>query len=127
MSVDLKELAERIKGLTVIELIELFRELLGASGWASGAAPSDGAPPSADPPARDPNVRYEVIILKAGDRKVEVIKAVREITGLGLKEAKDLVEAAPKTVKEWLSWEEANEAAERLMAAGATAEIKPMK
>jgi len=114
---DLKELAERIKGLTALELIELFKELLDISGQTSVSGETS-------PPAEDPNARYDVVLLKVGDKKVEVIKAVREITALGLKEAKDLVEGAPKTVKEGLSKEEANRIAEKLIAAGATVQIK---
>jgi large subunit ribosomal protein L7/L12 len=111
------ELAERIKNHPVLEFADLVRELLTRID-PSFSSPSAGAPDSGLPTLCD------VILLKFGEKKVNVIKVVREITALGLKEAKDLVEAAPKAVKEKISKAEAEAIAAKLTEAGATVEIK---
>jgi len=117
----LAELAERIKGHPVLEFAELVKELLTRLDPVSGQA----APAAPSAPAQNEEMRlYEVILVSIGDKKVEVIKAVREITTLGLKEAKDLVEAAPKPVKDRLFRHEADAAAGKLTDAGATVDIR---
>jgi len=120
------EILEAVKGLTVLELAELvkaFEEEFGVSAAAPvavAAAPVAGAAA----PAVEEQTEFDVILAAAGDKKVNVIKVVREITGLGLKEAKDLVDGAPKPVKEKVSKEEAESIKAKLVEAGATVEIK---
>lgn len=120
------EILEAVKGLTVLELSELvkaFEEEFGVSAAAPVAVAAVGgaAAPAA---AVEEQTEFDVILTAIGDKKVNVIKAVREITGLGLKEAKDLVDGAPKPVKEKVAKEEAEAMKAKLTEAGATAEIK---
>lgn len=123
-----QEIVEAVKGLTVLELAELikaFEETFGVSAAAPvavAAAPAAAAPAAA--PAEEEQTEFDVILTSAGDKKINVIKVVREITGLGLKEAKDLVDGAPKPVKEKVSKEEAESIKAKLVEAGATVEIK---
>jgi len=116
---------EEVKALTVMELSELVKTLeteFGVSASAVAvAAPAAGAGAAA---AEEEQTEFTVVLKSAGGTKIAVIKAVREITGLGLKEAKDLVDGAPKSVKENVSKEDADSAAEKLKAAGAEVEIK---
>jgi len=118
-------LFEEIKGLTILEMAELVKALeeeFGVSAVAAvGAAPAAGG---AAAPAAEEKTEFDVILKNFGAKKLDVIKAVREITGLGLKDAKDLVEGAPKAVKEAVSKDEADKVAEALKAAGAEVEIK---
>lgn len=122
------EVKEFIKNMSVLELAELIKELeneLGVSAAAPvavAAAPAAGAAAAA--PAAEEKTEFEVILKSAGAKKLEVIKEIRALTNLGLKEAKDLVEGAPKTIKEAVSKEEANKIKEKLMAVGAEVEIK---
>ena len=117
-------LFEEIKGLTILEMAELVKALeeeFGVSAVAAvGAAPAAGAAA----PAVEEKTEFDVILKAAGASKLNVIKVVRELTGLGLKDAKDLVEAAPKTVKEAVAKDEAEKIAEQLKAAGAEVEVK---
>ena len=116
---------DEIKGLTILELSELVKaveEEFGVSAAPVAVAGAAGAAPAAA--AAEEKTEFDVILANFGDKKLDVIKAVRSITGLGLKEAKDLVEAAPKAIKEGVSKEEADKVAEELKAAGATVEIK---
>lgn len=120
---------EAIKGMTVLELAELVKALeteLGVTAAApvavAVAAPA-GAPAAAAPPAEE-QTEFTVILKEIGANKINVIKAVREVTTLGLKDAKDLVEAAPKAVKEGVNKEEAATIKAKLEAAGATVEIR---
>jgi len=117
-------LFEEIKGLTILEMAELVKALeeeFGVSAVAAvGAAPAAGAAA----PAAEEKTEFDVILKNFGAKKLDVIKAVREITGLGLKDAKDLVEGAPKAVKEAVSKDEADKVAEALKAAGAEVEVK---
>ena len=117
-------LFEEIKGLTILEMAELVKALeeeFGVSAVAAvGVAPAAGA----DAPAAEEKTEFDVILKAAGASKLNVIKVVREITGLGLKDAKDLVEGAPKAVKEAVSKDEAEKVAEALKAAGAEVEVK---
>jgi len=114
---------EEVKTLTVLELSELVKALeeeFGVSAAAAVAAPAAGAAAA----AVEEKTEFTPVLKAAGGNKIAVIKVVREITGLGLKEAKELVDNAPKAVKENVSNDEANEIAEKLKAAGAEVEIK---
>ncbi len=123
---DLNKMMEEIKGMSVMELNELVKMLeteFGVSAAAMAVAgPAAGA--AADAPAAEEQTEFNLILKEVGGNKIAVIKAVREITGLGLGEAKALVDGAPATVKEAMAKEAANEAVEKLKAAGAVAELK---
>lgn len=123
---DLTKLMEEIKGMTVLELndfVKMLEEEFGVSAAAMAVAgPAAGAGDAA--PAAEEQTEFTVVLKEIGGNKIAVIKAVREITGLGLGEAKALVESAPANVKEAVSKDTANEIAEKLKAAGATAELK---
>jgi large subunit ribosomal protein L7/L12 len=119
------EIIESVKGLTVLELAELvkaFEEEFGVTAAAPVAMAA--APAAAAAPVQEEKTEFDVVLKGAGEKKINVIKAVREITGLGLKEAKDLVDGAPKPVKENVSKEEAEAAKAKLDEAGAEVEIK---
>ena len=124
---DLTKLLEEVKGMSVLELndfVKMLEEEFGVYAAAMAvAAPAAGGAGDAAPAAEE-QTEFNLILKEVGGNKIAVIKAVREITGLGLSEAKALVDGAPSTVKEALSKEAANEAAEKLKAAGATAELK---
>jgi large subunit ribosomal protein L7/L12 len=126
---DLNQIAESLSSLTVMqaaELVKMLEEKWGVSAAApvaAAAAPAAGGAAAAAKPAEE-KTEFTLVLAAAGEKKINVIKEVRAITGLGLKEAKDLVEGAPKTVKEGLSKEDANKFAEQLKAAGATVELK---
>ena len=115
---------EEIKGLTILELNELVKaveEEFGVSAAAPVGVAVAGAAPAA---AVEEKTEFDVILANAGASKLNVIKVVREITGLGLKDAKDLVEAAPKAIKEGVSKDEAEAVKKQLVEAGAEVEIK---
>ena len=117
-----EEMIEEIKKMTVVELADLVKaieEEFGVSAVAA-AAPVAGAGAA----AAEEKSAFNVVLKEAGDQKIKVIKVVRDATGLGLKEAKDLVDGAPKTVKEGVSKEEAEQMKEKLEAAGASVEVK---
>lgn len=119
------EIIEAVKGLTVLELSELvkaFEEEFGVSAAAPVAVAA--APAAAAAPAVEEQTEFDVILTAAGDKKINVIKVVREITGLGLKEAKDLVDGAPKPIKEKVSKEDAEAVKAKLVEAGAAVEVK---
>jgi large subunit ribosomal protein L7/L12 len=125
---DLNQIAENLSSLTVMQAAELVK-MLETKWGVSAAAPVAMAAPAAGGAAAAPakaeeKTEFALVLTAPGDKKINVIKEVRTITGLGLKEAKDLVEAAPKTVKEGLSKDDVNKFAELLKAAGATVEIK---
>jgi large subunit ribosomal protein L7/L12 len=125
---DLAKLADELSGLTVLEaseLTKLLEEKWGVSAAApvAVAAAPGGAPAAAAPPAEE-QTEFTVVLTKFGEKKINVIKEIRTITGLGLKEAKDLVEGAPKTVKEGVSKEEAEKIRKVLEEQGAAVEIK---
>ena len=122
---DLEKIAEELSTSSVLEASELSK-LLEDKWGVSAAAPVAVAAPAAGEgeAAAEEKDSFTVVLNAAGDKKIYVIKEVRTITGLGLKEAKDLVEGAPKDVKEGASKEEANEIKEKLEAAGATVELK---
>ena len=118
------QILELVKGLTILELADLVKALeeeFGVSAAPVAAAPVAGA---AAAPAAEEKTEFDVVLKAAGASKLNVIKVVREITGLGLKDAKDLVEAAPKTLKEAVAKDEADKIAEQLKAAGAEVEVK---
>ncbi len=117
------QILELVKGLTILELADLVKALEEEFG-VSAAPVAVAAAPGAAAPAAEEKTEFDVILKAAGASKLNVIKVAREITGLGLKDAKDLVEAAPKTIKEAVSKEEAEKIAEQLKAAGAEVEIK---
>ncbi len=125
---DLQQLEEQIVGLSLLEAAELVKKLeerLGVS--AAAAAPvvvaGGGAAAGGAAPAEE-KTEFTVVLTNAGANKINVIKAVREVTSLGLKEAKDLVDGAPKTVKEGVSKEEAETIKKKFAEAGATVEVK---
>lgn len=122
---NLEALVEELSALTVLEAAELSK-MLEEKWGVSAAAPVAVAAAGAAAPAAavEEQTEFTVMLAAAGDKKIEVIKEVRAITGLGLKEAKDLVEAAPKAVKEGVSKDEANKLKEQLEKAGAKVELK---
>ena len=125
MAADLDTLVEQLSGLTVIEAASLSKKLEEKWG-VSAAAPVAAAagPAAAAAPAAEAKTTFDVVLKEAGANKIGVIKEVRTVTSLGLKEAKDLVEGAPKTVKEGATKEEAEEIKKKLEAAGAKVELK---
>lgn len=119
------QILEEIKGLTILEMNDLVKALEEAFGvTAAPVAVAGPAAAGAAAPAAEEKTEFDVVLASFGDKKLDVIKAVREITGLGLKDAKDLVEAAPKALKEGVSKDEAENMKKALEAAGATVEIK---
>jgi large subunit ribosomal protein L7/L12 len=129
MSDKLQEIVDQIKELTLLEasqLVKLMEETFGVSAAAAAvAAPAAGAGGGAEAAApAEEKTEFDVVLQAAGANKINVIKVVREVTALGLKEAKDLVEAAPKAVKEGISKEEAETVRQKLADAGATVEVK---
>ena len=116
-------LLEEIKSLTILEMADLVKALEEEFG-VSAAAPVAVAGGAAAAPAEEEKTEFDVILKEFGAKKLDVIKAVREITGLGLKDAKDLVEGAPKAVKTGVSKDEANNVKTALEAAGAVVEVK---
>ena len=121
---DINAIIDQLSGLTVLEAADLVKQL--ESKWGVSAAAAVAAAPAAGAaaPAAEAQTEFTVVLAKAGDKKIDVIKVIRELTGLGLKEAKDLVEGAPKTVKEGVNKEDAAKMKEKLAAAGATVELK---
>jgi len=123
---DINAIADQIQGLTLLEassLVKLLETKLGVS--AAAAAPAAAAAgPAAAAPAVEEKTEFTVVLTGIGANKINVIKAVREVTSLGLKEAKDLVDGAPKPVKEGISKEEAETIKKKFVDAGATVEVK---
>ena len=124
------QILEAIDGMTVLELSELvkaFEERYGvtaAAPAAAAAAPAAAGDGAGAPAASEEQTEFDAVLTEVGPNKILVIKAVRELTGLGLKEAKDLVDAAPKAVKEGVAKEEAEAVKEKLAEAGASVEVK---
>ena len=112
------------KGLTILELADLVKALEEEFGVSAAPVAVAAAPGAAAAAPVEEKTEFDVVLKSAGASKLNVIKVVRELTGLGLKDAKDLVEAAPKTIKEAVSKEDADKIAEQLKAAGAEVEIK---
>jgi len=124
---DLAKLVDELSGLTVLEAAELSKlleEKWGVSAAAPVAVAAAPAAGGAAAPAAEAQTEFTVVLAKAGDKKINVIKEIRTITGLGLKEAKDLVEGAPKTVKEGVNKDEAEKIKKVLEDNGASVEIK---
>jgi large subunit ribosomal protein L7/L12 len=127
MAVSKSEILDAIAGMTVLDLSELIKEMeekfgVSAAAAVAAAAPAGGGGAAA--PVAEEKTEFDVILSEIGANKVNVIKAVREITGLGLKEAKDLVDGAPKPVKEGIAKADAEAAKKKLEEAGAKADIK---
>lgn len=125
MAVSKEEILDAISNMTVMDIVELIKSMEDKFGVSAAsmvaAAPAAGGGAAA---AVEEKTEFNVMLTKAGDNKINVIKVVREITGLGLKEAKDLVEGAPKAVKESVDKKTADELKKKLEEAGATVEIK---
>jgi large subunit ribosomal protein L7/L12 len=125
---DTGKLVETLGGMTVLELVELKNKLeeeWGVSAAAPVAVAAPGAAPAAgDGAAEEEKTAFDVVLTGAGDKKIQVIKVVRAVTGLGLKEAKDLVDGAPNPVKEGVAQEEADQIKAQLEEAGAGVELK---
>ncbi|MBI4425563.1 MAG: 50S ribosomal protein L7/L12 [Elusimicrobia bacterium] len=125
-----EEIVEAISNLTVLELADLVKaveEKFGVKAAAVGAVmagPAAGGAPAAGAAAAEEKTDFTVVLSAGGDKKIQVIKVVRELTGLGLKEAKDLVEGAPKTVKEGVPKAQAEDWKKKLVEAGASVELK---
>jgi large subunit ribosomal protein L7/L12 len=129
MAATREDVIEFLKGMTLLEASQLVKELeetfgVSAAAAAVAAPAAGGGAAAAAAPAAEEKTEFDVILQAAGGNKINVIKVVREITALGLKEAKDLVEAAPKAVKEGVSKDEADAIKAKLDAAGATVEVK---
>jgi len=126
MSEKLQGILDQVKGLTLLEAAELVKMMESAFGVSAAAAAAVAAPAAAAATAApvEEQTEFNVVLASVGANKINVIKVVREITSLGLKEAKDLVEAAPKAVKEAVSKDEAEAIKKKLTEAGATIEIK---
>ncbi len=118
------QILDLVKGLTILELADLVKALEEEFGVSAAPVAVAAAPGAAAAPAAEEKTEFDVILKAAGANKLAVIKVAREITGLGLKDAKDLVESAPKTIKEAVSKDEAEKIAEQLKAAGAEVEVK---
>ena len=124
-SEDILKAIEEMSVMELVELISAIEEKFGVTAAAAvAAAPAAAAGDAADGDTAEEKDEFDVVLSAAGDQKVQVIKAVRAITGLGLKEAKDLVDGAPNTLKEGVKKEEAEEMLKQLSEAGATAELK---
>ena len=118
------QILDLVKGLTILELADLVKALEEEFGVSAAPVAVAAAPGAAAAAPVEEKTEFDVVLKAAGASKLNVIKVVRELTGLGLKDAKDLVEAAPKNIKEGVSKEEAEKIAEQLKAAGAEVEVK---
>ena len=125
MAVTKEDVIKYLEGISVLELSDLVKELEEKFG-VSAAAPvaAAAAPSAAGGEAAAEKTEFEVVLTAVGDKKIQVIKAIREVTGLGLKEAKELVDGAPKTVKEGVAKEEAEELKKKIEESGASVELK---
>jgi large subunit ribosomal protein L7/L12 len=124
---DINAISEQIQGLTLLEasqLVKLLEEKLGVSAAAAAPAAAAGGGAAAAAPVVEEKTEFTVVLTVVGANKINVIKAVREVTSLGLKEAKDLVDGAPKPIKEGVSKDEAATIAKKFTDAGATVEVK---
>ena len=124
---DINAIADQIQGLTLLEasqLVKLLEEKLGVSAAAAAPVMVAGGAPAAAAPAAEEKTEFAVVLTAVGANKINVIKAVREVTSLGLKEAKDLVDGAPKPIKEGVSKDEAETIKKKFTDAGATVEVK---
>ena len=122
------DIIETLKSMSLLEASELSKELkeiFGVTAMAPAAAAPAAGGPAAAAPVEEAPTSFNVVLTAAGEKKINVIKVVREVTSLGLKEAKDMVEAAPKAIKEGVTQDEANALKAKFEAEGATVEIKP--
>ncbi len=124
MAVKKEELLETISNMTVLEVVELVEAMEEKFGVSAAVAAAPAPAAAADGAAAEEKTEFDVVLTGFGENKVAAIKAVRSITGLGLKEAKELVESAPSPLKEAVSKEEADEVKKQLEEAGATVEVK---
>lgn len=124
MAVSKEEILETIANMTVMEVVDLISAMEEKFGVSAAAAVAVAAPAASAAPAAEEKTEFDVVMTGFGDNKVNVIKVIRAITGLGLKEAKDLVEGVPSTVKEGVSKQEAEDIKKQLVEAGAAVEIK---
>lgn len=124
MAVSKAEILDAIAGMTVLDLSELIKEMEVKFGVSAAAAAVAVAAPTAAAPAAEVQTEFTVILIAAGEKKVEAIKVVRAATGLGLKEAKDLVDGAPKAVKEGINKADADALKKQLEDVGAKVEVK---
>ena len=127
MAANIEEIAEKLDTLTLLEasqLSKLLQEKWGVSAAAAVAVAAPAAGGAAAGAAAEEQTEFEVVLNAAGEKKIQVIKVVRELTGLGLKEAKDLVDGAPKAVKEKVAKAEAGDMKKKLEEVGATVEVK---
>lgn len=130
MAVDVDKIIEELGGMSVLDLVKLSKALQeqwgvsAAPAMVAGVAPAAGGAAAEAAPAAEEQTEFDVILSEIGPNKINVIKAVRELTGLGLKEAKDVVEAAPKAIKEGVAKDEAAAAKAKLEEAGAKADVK---
>ncbi len=123
-AVNVDELLEQIGNLTLLQAADLKKKMEDKFGVTAAAPMAFAAAPGAAAAAVEEKTEFDVVLTSVGDKKIEVLKVVREVTGLGLKEAKDLVDSAPKAVKEKVKKEEADQMKVKLEAAGAKIEIK---
>ena len=121
---DINTIVEQLSSLTVMEAADLVKKLEEKWGVSAAAVAVAAGPAAAAAAPAEEKTEFNVILAKAGDKKIDVIKVVRELTGLGLKEAKDLVEGAPKAVKEGVTKDQAEEIKKKLEEQGATVEVK---
>jgi large subunit ribosomal protein L7/L12 len=121
---DLQQIVDKLSSLTILEAADLVKQLEEKWGVSAAAPVAVAAVAGAAAPVAEEKTEFTVVLVAAGEKKIEVIKEVRAITGLGLKEAKDLVDGAPKTVKEGVSKAESEDFKKKLEAAGAKVEVK---
>jgi large subunit ribosomal protein L7/L12 len=128
MAANIEEIAEKLDSLTLLEAAQLSKRLQEKWGVSAAAvavaAPAAGGPAAGAAAAAEEQTEFDVVLSAVGDKKIQVIKVVRELTGLGLKEAKDLVDGAPKAVKEKIAKAEAGDMKKKLEEVGATVEVK---
>ena len=127
MATNIEEIAEKLDTLTLLEasqLSKLLQENWGVPAMAAVAAPAAGAAATGAAAAAEEKTEFDIVLIAAGEKKIQVIKVVRELAGLGLKEAKDLVDGAPKAVKEKVAKAEAGDVKKKLEEVGATVEVK---
>jgi len=128
MAANIEEIAEKLDSLTLLEAAQLSKRLQEKWGVSAAAvavaAPAAGGPAAGAAAAAEEQTEFDVVLSAVGDKKIQVIKVVRELTGLGLKEAKDLVDGAPKDVKEKIAKAEAGDMKKKLEEVGATVEVK---
>jgi large subunit ribosomal protein L7/L12 len=124
MAVSKEDILETISNMTVMEVVDLISAMEEKFGVSAAAAVAVAAAPAAAAPAAEEKTEFDVVLTSFGANKVNVIKVIREVTGLGLKEAKDLVEGAPSTVKEAVAKKDAEDIKKKLEEAGAAVDIK---